>query len=39
MAQVQRPSGLIKVEGGASALKESYLLRGRECDIEGNIDS
>jgi hypothetical protein len=38
MAQVQRPSGLIKVEGSASALKGSNLLIGRECGVEVNID-
>ena len=38
MAWVQRPSGLIKLEGSASAFKGSHLKKGRECGIEPNID-
>jgi hypothetical protein len=38
MAWVQRPSGLIKVEGSASAFRGSYLGLGRECFIEANIN-
>jgi hypothetical protein len=34
---VQRPSGLIKVEGSASDFRGSYLGLGRECFIEANI--
>ncbi len=39
IAWVQRPSGLIKVEGSARAFKGSYLVKGRECDIEVNINN
>jgi hypothetical protein len=39
MAWVQRPSGLIKAEGSASAIKGCYLVKGKECDIEVNINN
>jgi len=39
MAWVQSLSGLIKMEGNTSAFKGSYLVKGRECDIEVNIDN
>ncbi len=39
MAWVQRPSGLIKVEGSASALKGTNLLRDREWGIEVNTNN
>ncbi len=39
MASVQRPSGLIKSEGSASALKGSYLDLGREYFMKVNIDN
>jgi hypothetical protein len=38
MAWVQKPSGLIKVEVNTSAYVGSYLVKGRECGIEVNID-
>jgi hypothetical protein len=37
MAWVQRPTGLIKVEGSASSFKGSDHEKGRECGIEVNI--
>ena len=37
MAWMQRPSGLIKVEGCESAFRGSYLGEGRECFTEANI--
>jgi hypothetical protein len=39
MAWVQRQTGIIKVEGSASALNGSYLVKGRECCIEANINN
>jgi hypothetical protein len=39
MAWVQRPGGLIKVEGSASALKGSYLEKAREFGAEANNDN
>ncbi len=39
MAWVQRPSGLIKVEGSARAFNGSYLEEGRECGVKVNIDN
>jgi hypothetical protein len=36
---VQRPSGIIKVEGSTIAFSRSYLGCGRECFIEMNINS
>ncbi len=39
MAWANRPSGVIKVEGSASALNGSYLVKGRECGIEANINN
>ncbi len=35
---MQRQSGLIKVEGRTSTFKGSYLVQGRECGVEANID-
>ncbi len=39
MAWVQRPSGKFKVEESASALKRSYLVKGKECCIKVNINN
>ncbi len=39
MAWMQRPSGLIKVEGCESAFRGSYLGEGRECFTEVNVDN
>ncbi len=39
MAWVQRTSGLIKVEGSASAFKGLCLDLDRECFVEANIDN
>jgi hypothetical protein len=35
----QRSSGIIKVEGSASAFKGSWLAKVRECGVEANIDN
>ncbi len=39
MAWVQRPNGLIKVDGNSSAFKRGYLDYCRECFIEANINN
>jgi hypothetical protein len=39
MAWVQRPSGLIRMEGSASAFGGSYLRLGREYFMEANINN
>jgi hypothetical protein len=36
---VQRPSGLIKVEGSASTFRVSHLDSGKECFVKLNIDN
>jgi hypothetical protein len=38
-AWVQRPSGLNKVEGSASIFKGCYIVKGKECGIEANINN
>ncbi len=38
-AWVQRPRGLIKVEGSASTFMREYLDKVRECFMEAKIDN
>ena len=39
MAWMQRPSGLIKVDGSASALWGNDTGLGRECFVEANVNN